>query len=117
MIRALAATLLLLALLIAFAAPGPASAKRCWPAAEGCPAKEYERKAAQAASRAADDRFNQDFPPGQWTVVCYPKAKRAAIDCSVHTRDDIPYSCVGGMTMKKRDGRWRARNIELSCSR
>ena len=106
---------LLLVLLAAIAIPGSTSAKRCWPAAETCPAESYERKAAQAASRYVDDEFNLDFPPSQWTVVCYRKAK-AGIECSAHTRDS-PGTCVGGMTMKKRDGRWKAKNIEMSCRR
>ena len=114
MIRALAATLLSLVLLLVLATPGPASAKRCFPATETCASEAYERKAARAASREADDEFNLDFPPNQWTVVCYRKVKRAGIECSVHTRD-TPSTCVGGMTMKKRDGRWRAKNVELSC--
>ncbi len=123
MIR-LGAKLLMPALLIALAIPGGSAAgdrtgsqKRCFPATPECASQSYERKAAQAASRAADDRFNLDFPPNDWTVVCFAKAKRATKECSVHTRDDIPYTCVGGMTMKKRDGRWRAKDIELSCSR
>ena len=107
---------LLLVLLAAVAIPGSAPAKRCFPETETCSSEAYERKAAQAASREADDRFNLDFPPNQWTVVCYRKVKRAGIECSFHTRD-TPSSCVGGATMKKRDGRWRAKNVELSCRR
>jgi hypothetical protein len=88
---------------------------RCWPAQPTCPAKEYERKAAQASSRHARERFGKDFPPAEWTIVCYPGESSRRIECSTHSRDEIPYDCVGGMTMKKRDGRWRARDIEMSC--
>jgi hypothetical protein len=90
---------------------------RCWPPLEGCPAKEYERKAAQVASRAADDRFGRDIPPGQWRVTCYPGESRRRIECSFQSIDSPPADCVGGATMVKRDGRWRGRNVELSCSR
>ena len=88
---------------------------RCWPAAPTCPAKEYERKAAQAASRHAREEFGKDYPPAEWTVVCYPPIVRNKIECAVHSRDPIPYDCVGGMIMKKRAGNWRARDIEMSC--
>ena len=94
---------------------GGGTSERCWPAAPTCPAKEYERKAAQAASRHAQAEFGNDFPPEEWTVVCYPPVVRNKIQCSAHSRDPIPYDCVGGMWMKKRGGNWRARDIEMSC--
>ena len=116
----LASVALALTLLVAIVAPTAGAdrgaAKRCWPPAPACSAKEYERKAAQAASRTARERFDKDFPPSQWTVVCYPGPSPRKIDCSVHSRDETPYDCVGGMTMKKRGGQWRARDIEMSCA-
>ena len=105
---------LLLVLLAAIAIPGSTSAKRCFPETDTCASTSFERKAAQAASREADDRFNLDFPPSQWTVTCY--AYKASKECSFHTRD-TPSTCVGGATMKKRNGRWRAKDVELSCRR
>jgi hypothetical protein len=116
------AKLLLPAVLLVLAFSGSAAnanqgtVKRCWPAAEACPAKEYERKAAQAASRYAREKFDKDFPASMWTVVCYPGPSTRRIECSVHSRDETPYDCVGGMVMKKRDGRWRAKDIEMSCA-
>jgi hypothetical protein len=108
---------LLLVLIGVLAVPGSAPAKRCWPAAAACPAETYERKAAQAASRHARQEFDKDVPPSMWTVVCYPGESRVKIECSVVSRDPDPADCVGGMTMRKRDGRWRAKNIEMSCRR
>jgi hypothetical protein len=103
------------AVLIPAAGTGQSGSERCWPAAPSCPAKEYERKAAQAASRHAREEFGKDFPPAQWTVVCYPPVVRNKIECAVHSRDETPYDCVGGMTMRKRNGNWRARDVEMSC--
>jgi hypothetical protein len=107
-----------LAIVVPAAPAGAAEtkAKRCWPAQPTCPAKEYEKKAARAASREARNEFGKDFPPEEWTVVCYPGSSRRKIQCSVHSRDPTPYDCVGGMWMVKRDGRWRAKDIEMSCS-
>jgi hypothetical protein len=68
-------------------------------------------QAKRIASNLADSRYGLSYPPADWTAICYRESGRK-LQCPVKTDDN---RCVGGMDLVRRDGRWRARNKEMSC--
>jgi hypothetical protein len=73
------------------------------------------KRAKAAAARTAAAEYGFEQPAIQWSTACYPQSGRK-YECTVHSGGSPP-RCTGGVIVIKRDGRWRARDVELACRR
>jgi hypothetical protein len=52
-------------------------------------------------------------PRSEWSTSCFPETARR-YECTVYSSSR---NCTGGMELIRRDGRWRARNVQIDCRR
>jgi hypothetical protein len=97
---------LLVAALFAWSGTAAAGSDSCT-SGRGQPATGPCKKAkAVAANRTG-------IPRSEWSTSCFKQAPRR-YQCTVFAPEP---NCSGGMDIIRRDGRWRARNVQVDCPR